>query len=95
MTPSVELLQHEYEAHGTCMHNPKLRTPEGYFDSALKIHQRLTLPEHEMSNPGRGIEWLTEHNPGLPAKAIYFSKSAREWRICVSNSFEWDGLPSK
>ena len=29
MTPSLGLMQHEYEKHGTCMHDANLRTPDG------------------------------------------------------------------
>jgi ribonuclease T2 len=41
MTPSPWLLQHEWQAHGTC----NWATPEAYFKKARKIREKLNVPD--------------------------------------------------
>jgi len=41
MTPSPWLLQHEWQAHGTCQWD----TPEAYFKKARQVRQRLNVPD--------------------------------------------------
>ena len=41
MTPSPWLLQHEWQAHGTCQWN----TPEAYFKKARQVRERLNVPD--------------------------------------------------
>ena len=95
MTPSVDLLQHEYEKHGTCMPDEALATPRGYFSTALRLHRRMTLPEEEMRDPARGLRWFTENNRHLEAGAIYYHAKSREWRFCFGLDFESMGCPDK
>ena len=40
-TPSVDLLQHEWAKHGTCMRGP----PKAYFDQARGLYGRLRFPD--------------------------------------------------
>jgi len=42
-TPSVQLMQHEWAKHGTCM----TRRPEEYFARGRALYQRLRLPDME------------------------------------------------
>jgi ribonuclease T2 len=41
MTPSPWLLQHEWQAHGTCQWD----TPEAYFKTAREVRERLNVPD--------------------------------------------------
>ena len=41
MTPSPRLLQHEWQAHGTC----NWATPEDYFKKERKVREKLNVPE--------------------------------------------------
>jgi ribonuclease T2 len=41
MTPSPWLLQHEWQAHGTC----QWRTPEAYFKKARSVRSKLNVPD--------------------------------------------------
>ena len=41
MTPSPWLLQHEWQAHGTCQWD----TPEAYFKKAREVRERLKVPD--------------------------------------------------
>jgi len=43
-TPSVDLLQHEWAKHGTCMS----RQPGAYFDQARGLYGRLRFPNMEL-----------------------------------------------
>lgn len=51
MTPSPWLLQHEWQAHGTC----EWATPEAYFAKARAVRQTLNVPDLK---PGPG-DWMT------------------------------------
>ncbi|OHX35755.1 hypothetical protein BJL95_16210 [Methylomonas sp. LWB] len=87
MTPSVWLLQHEFENHGTCMIDQHLRTPVAYFDKALTLHNALHLPSRQMTNEAQGKAWFVLHNPQLPEDSVYFDREAKEWRICYDRDF--------
>jgi ribonuclease T2 len=49
-TPSPVLLQHEWQAHGTCA---GWATPQAYFAQASQLFDRLTIPRIEGLRPGR------------------------------------------
>ena len=94
MTPSVWLLQHEYENHGTCM-PAQFRTPEGYLEKALELHARMRLPDEQITSVSEGKEWLVANNPGLTRNAIYFAANTREWRICLGQDFNFMPCPGQ
>ncbi|CAN5236366.1 ribonuclease T(2) [soil metagenome] len=48
MTPSPWLLQHEWQAHGTC----RWATPEAYFKKARAVRSRLSVPDLKPSAEG-------------------------------------------
>lgn len=87
MTPSVWLLQHEFENHGTCMIDQHLRTPEAYFDQALALHGALHLPNQPITDEAQGKAWFAQHNPQLSKDGVYFDRNAKEWRICYDRDF--------
>ncbi|MEW6997205.1 hypothetical protein AADZ86_05850 [Colwelliaceae bacterium BS250] len=95
MTPSVSLLQHEYEYHGTCMHDESLETPQAYFDTALRLHQSNTFPEQQIFASDKSVEWLVKHNPHLTADAILYDNYSQEWRICYDSNFAVMSCPLK
>lgn len=97
MTPSVWLLQHEYEYHGTCMHDESLESPEKYFETAYKLHSKMTLPEKQMPNNGSSIQWFVDNNKkiGLFKEAIQYYGSGEEWQFCMDNEFKFIGCPVK
>jgi ribonuclease T2 len=93
MTPSVWLLQHEYEYHGTCMPSKVLQTPQGYFDTALKLHQSLKLPIKELDGSRDSFKWWYLNNDNLPDGSIKFSKKSKEWQFCFDNNFAHMSCP--
>ncbi len=86
MTPSVWLLQHEYEYHGTCLPGAS-SNPSAYFDHALKLHQQLQLPEQELAPGAASIQWLIAHNPHLQPGAVQYAQNSQEWQFCYDQQF--------
>lgn len=95
MTPSVWLLQHEYEYHGTCMHDEALETPEAYFDTAMKLHSQLKLPEQQLDYTTENIDWWVAHNPHLSRESIQYYHKDKEWQFCYDNNFQVMACPNK
>jgi ribonuclease T2 len=95
MTPSVWLLQHEYEYHGTCMSNTKLQTPEGYFNQAKILHEQLRLPTKELAYNSRSLAWWYQNNQYLVSGAVRFSSKAKEWQFCFDNNFASMACPHR
>lgn len=50
-TPSVDLLQHEWSKHGTCMSGQ----PAAYFDQARSLYGRMRFPDMDMLARGRAL----------------------------------------
>jgi ribonuclease T2 len=94
MTPSVWLLQHEYEYHGTCMPNKELRTPTGYLEQAKKLHDVLELPKVELKSSEASFRWWYKNNPHLKAGAVQYWRGANEWQMCYDTNFTAMVCPS-
>jgi len=66
-TPSVQLMQHEWAKHGTCM----TRRPEEYFARGRALYQRLRLPDMARLAGQKGLtagsvaKAFAGGNPGL------------------------------
>ncbi len=88
MTPSVWLLQHAYEYHGTCMPDKRLKTPQGYFNRAYQLHQKIKLPNNDLPEGSASLQWWYKNNPQLKAGAVQFWRRAREWQICYDRDFK-------
>lgn len=93
-TPSVDLVQHEWAAHGTCGWD----TPEAYFADAARLYDGLNRPDPTTLAPGsRGPtagqlrDAFVTANAGLPRDAIYVAVASgnrlREVRICHDLEF--------
>lgn len=93
MTPSVQLLQHEWAKHGSCM----TRQPETYFAAAKLLFGALEFPDMDrMSRKPLTVAGLAdifaENNVGLPANAIRIKTNNRGWlqeiRICLGKDLK-------
>lgn len=94
-TPSPILLQHEWQAHGTCA---AWATPQAYFGQASALFDRLTLPRIEgipatELTAGAVRSAFLASNPGLTAGEIYVqtlrgSEALSEVRICYDLAFK-------
>lgn len=103
-TPSVDLVQHEWAAHGVC----GWETPEAYFAQAAALYDGLRRPDPTTLAPrtaegGRGPtagqlrDAFVAANPGLPRDAIYVAVATgnrlREVRICHDLQFKAAACP--
>jgi len=104
MTPSVQLLQHQWAKHGTCM----ARRPETYFRAARLLFEALEFPDmdrlsrqgerDETLTAGRLIEEFALNNDGLPESAIAVKTNRRGWldevHICLDRKFRPRSCPT-
>jgi ribonuclease T2 len=98
MTPSPQLIQHEWAKHGTCM----AKTPEAYFGAAKLLFGAVQFPD--MDRLSRQVERGTpltagglaaafaELNDGLPANAVKMKTNNKGWlqeiRICLGKDLK-------
>jgi ribonuclease T2 len=97
MTPDVQLLQHEWTKHGTCM----ARKPETYFKAARLLFGAIEFPDMDRLSrqSGKGklltasgfAEIIANSNKGLSADAVRVQANNRGWlkeiRICLGKDF--------
>lgn len=103
-TPSVQLLQHEWAKHGTCM----ARRPETYFGAAGLLFDALEFPDMDrLSREGEKEGTLTAArlaeefmlaNEGLSEAAIRVKTNRRGWleevHICLDRKFKPRACPA-
>ncbi len=99
MTPDVQLLQHEWAKHGSCM----ARKPETYFGAARLMYNAIEFPDMDRLsrrgvNAGTLAEAFADINEGLPANAVRVKTNRRGWlremRICLGKNFMPRRCPS-
>lgn len=98
ITPSPELLQHEWARHGRCMS----RTPADYFAVAEREYRRVRFPDMRdvrLVNVGDLKAAFVRANPGLTRDMLAVEtnradRSLREVRICMDRSFGWAHCPA-
>jgi len=93
MTPSAQLLAHEWAKHGACM----VRTPEAYFKVGRILWESLTLPDldrlsrREGLNAGMIREAFSAAFPALKPEMVGLTLNDRGWlqevRICYDKRF--------
>lgn len=99
-TPSPILLQHEWQAHGTCA---AWANPQAYFAQASALFDRLTMPKIERIPAGELTAGAVRaafvaRNPGLAADEVYVqtlraSGALSEVRICYDLKFKPAACP--
>ena len=81
MTPSPQLLEHEWAKHGSCM----APTPEAYFSQARAAWDRIVWPDGNQLSRQRGLtvasflEAFRAGNPGWPRSAVALRLSQSGW----------------
>jgi ribonuclease T2 len=93
-TPSVDLVQHEWAAHGTCA----WETPEAYFRQSSALYDGLVRPDPRgLATAGQLRDAFARANPGLPRAAVYVALSdegrLREVRLCHDLAFQPRACP--
>jgi ribonuclease T2 len=102
MTPDVQLLQHEWAKHGTCMS----RTPQAYFKAARLMYSAIDFPDMDrLSRQYKDSKYkkgapltvgglaaaFAANNDGLRADAIRVQTNEKGWlkevRVCLGNDF--------
>lgn len=99
MTPSPQLLQHEWARHGSCM----AATPEAYFDEAERQYGLVVMPDMTAlsanGSPSAGDvrRAFVAANPGLERSMIAVSAGRGGWldevRLCLDRRFAWAACP--
>lgn len=93
-TPSVQLLQHEWAKHGTCMGT----TPDAYFSKSTGLYAKLRYPDMDALsrkplNAGQLAEAIAAANPGVPANAVRVTVNAMGWLdelwLCLDKRFAY------
>lgn len=98
-TPSVSLIEHEWEKHGSC----GWKTPEAYFAQSSKLMDQVALPD--LSGMTRGQinasairAAFVAANPSLPHDAIGIAANKGGWfeevRLCLDTAFHYRACPS-
>ncbi|ADG08572.1 ribonuclease T [Caulobacter segnis] len=93
MTPSPWLLQHEWQAHGTCQWD----TPEAYFKKARKIREKLNVPDLDpgadgIMTAGEVRKAFIDRNGKLSPEGLNVRvKDGRltEVWVCMDLKFKW------
>ncbi|KQM97625.1 ribonuclease T2 family protein [Sphingomonas sp. Leaf25] len=81
VTPSAQLLQHEYAKHGTCMGV----TPIAYFNESRALFQRLRFPDMMALSRRPGLtagqlaSAIARANPGITADSMRITTNQRGW----------------
>jgi ribonuclease T2 len=102
MTPDVQLMQHEWAKHGTCM----ARTPHAYFKAARLMYGAIDFPDMDrLSRQYKDSKYkegtpltvrglanaFAANNEGLRADAIRVQTNERGWlkevRVCLGKNF--------
>ncbi|WP_414899623.1 ribonuclease T2 family protein [Sphingomonas flavalba] len=98
-TPSVQLLQHEWAKHGTCM----VREPDAYFARATALYQRVRYPDMRAlaARPltvGRFAAAFAAANPGMGAAMLRVTTDRRGWLeevwLCLDRQFRFTRCPA-
>lgn len=96
MTPSPQLIEHEWAKHGSCM----APTPEAYFATARAAWNRVTWPDAQRLSRQRGltaggfVRAFQSANPGWPRSAIALRLSQSGWLREVHLCFNERRKPS-
>ncbi len=97
-TPSPQLIQHEWEKHGTCMS----KTPEAYFAKSAALYSELRFPEMDELR-GKSMtaaafqEAFAKANPGMKADQMRLNVDKAGWFeevwLCLDKQFRRTSCP--
>ncbi len=100
VTPSAQLLQHEYAKHGTCMGV----TPTAYFNESRTLFERLRFPDMAALSRRPGLTAghlataIARANPGLTPDMMRITANARGWLdevwLCMDRQRRYTRCPA-
>ena len=85
-SPSLKLLQGEWEKHGACAFN----NAKDYFDKQQELFQAIKLPDYELKRADL-FTWLRKNNPSLVGK--YLGAGRDELKICYDLAWQVINCP--
>lgn len=101
VTPSAQLLQHEWAKHGTCMPG---YTPQSYFARSRAMFQRLRFPDMDALSrrstltAGALAQAVAAANPGLRADMMRVTATRQGWLdelwLCTDTRFRYARCPA-
>jgi ribonuclease T2 len=99
-TPSVQLIQHQWEKHGTCM----AKTPDEYFARSSALFTALRFPEMDDFS-GKAVtaeafrQAFAQANEGMRADQLRLKVSRTGWlqevAVCLDAKFERRSCPAR
>ncbi len=100
MTPSPDLIAHEWARHGSCMS----RTPQAYFGAAARLWRQVRLPDMTALATRRALtagdlrRAFVALNPGLTTRSIRLltgrDGTLREVHLCLSRARRYAACPA-
>ncbi|MBB6124546.1 ribonuclease T2 [Sphingobium subterraneum] len=100
VTPSVQLMQHEWAKHGSCM----ARDADAYFDRARGLYQRLRFPDMQALVRRKSLtaadvaDAFSVRNPGIERSAIRLQLGRGGWLeevwVCLGTGFAATACPA-
>lgn len=95
MTPSADLLQHEWAAHGSCA----FKTPDAYFAQGSALYTTLKRPSPLRAKTAGDVRTaFAAANPGFPRNGIFVgtqSGKLSEVRVCYDLAFKPRACPQR
>lgn len=99
MTPSVQLLQHEYAKHGTCMGI----SPARYFADASRLYASVRYPDMDALSRRRGLTVghfaaaFARANRGMTPQMVKIATTKDGWleevRVCMDTRYRYRICP--
>lgn len=100
VTPSVQLLQHEYAKHGTCMGV----APAAYFGQARQLYDRVRYPDMDRLSRRTGLTAgqlaaaIARVNPGMTAGMMRITATWQGWLdevwLCTDKRLRYTTCPT-
>jgi ribonuclease T2 len=99
-TPSVQLLQHEYAKHGSCMGV----TPAAYFARSNALYGKLRFPDMDALSrrprltAGQLAQAIARANPGISANMMRVTANRQGWLdevwLCLDTRLRYRACPA-
>lgn len=87
-SPSLALLQGEWEKHGACSFNEA----DDYFNMQRALYNQLKLPKEKMSR-AKLFRWMRSNNPQLDG--VYMNATKNELFICYDKKWQPMSCPKQ
>lgn len=100
VTPSPELMQHEWERHGSCYS----RDPARYFATGARLYRQVRFPAMRVLAADRALTVgqfraaFARANPGMDASMLAMLVNRGGWlqevHVCMNRALRWHACPA-